>query len=581
MKLTERTIDSVARTRLLEQGVEPRWADLYARRGIQDHTQVDHSLPGLPHFSRLKDIERASQRVKAAIESQALIVVIADYDCDGATACAVMVRGLARLGARLAFVVPDRFIHGYGLSPALVELAHKQHDPQLLITVDQGISSLAGVVRANQLGIEVIVTDHHLPGTQLPSAYAILNPNQHGCGFAGLALAGVGIALYLVLAVRAALRSAKASTVPMDDLLPLVALGTVADIVTLDHTNRILVAQGLGRLRKQQAPAGLLALLEVSGKSAGELTTRDLGFSVGPRINAAGRLRNIRTGIECMIEDDPQRALCLARELDGINRERRGIEQSMRTQALDTLDLQEPRPACVVMWQDGWHEGLVGLVASRLKERAFRPAFALAPARQSPEPDTWRGSGRSIPGLHLRDALDWVDRRYPGVLIRFGGHAMAAGVTVASNQLSRFARAIDEAVTALCDPAALNEELLHDGPLQSDWLDLESLQALDKAVWGQGFAEPMFAQGVEVLEQSVLKSAHLRVRLRLEFGGLEAPSAPLPAIWFGRTQPLPARCQIAFQAYAEHYQGMRRVGLHIRAMKPFDTGCAAAQPPQM
>lgn len=576
MKFTERSIDPVARSRLLEQGSEPRWADLYARRGIQDTAQVDYGLQGLPHFSRLKDIERASQRVKAAIEAQALIVVIADYDCDGATACAVMMRGLAKLGAKLAFVVPDRFIHGYGLSPGLVELAHERHRPQLLITVDQGISSVAGVARAKQLGIEVIVTDHHLPGAELPAAYAILNPNQPGCGFAGLALAGVGVAFYLVLAVRAALRLAQPSRVPMDDLLPLVALGTVADIVPLDHPNRILVAQGLARLRKQHAPAGLLALLEVSGKSAADLTTRDLGFSVGPRINAAGRLRNIRTGIECLLEDDPQRARELARELDTINRERRGIEQSMRTQAMDALDLQEPLPACVVMWQDDWHEGVVGLIASRLKERAFRPAFALAPARQSPEPDTWRGSGRSIPGLHLRDALDWVDRNYPGVLIRFGGHAMAAGVSIASGQLERFASAIDQAVTALCDPAALHEELLHDGPLQSDWLNLESLIALEQAIWGQGFAEPMFAQPVEVLEQSVLKSAHLRLRLRLEFSALELKSEPLSAIWFGRTELLPPRCQIAFQAYAEEYQGMRRIGLHIRAMTPFDTGCAAA-----
>ncbi|MCL4185911.1 MAG: single-stranded-DNA-specific exonuclease RecJ, partial [Burkholderiaceae bacterium] len=497
------------------------------------------------------------------------LCIVADYDCDGATACAVAMRGLRMLGAapeRIDYLVPNRFEHGYGLSQAVAALAARHPRlgrPDWLITVDSGIASLDGVETARAAGMRVIVTDHHLPAQRLPHADAIVDPNQAGCAFPSKHLAGVGVMFYLLLALRAELRrrdpACAAARAPLQQLLDLVALGTVADLVRLDANNRLLVAAGLQRIRAGRACAGLRALLRVAGRDERRAGTGELGFAVGPRVNAAGRLADISLGIECLLADDPARAAELADALDAMNRERRGIERTMRDEALEALPALGGERKAIVLHRDGWHEGVIGLVASRVREQTNRPTVALAAA--AGDPAVLRGSGRSIAGVHLRDVLDLVDKRAPGLLLRFGGHAMAAGLTLHAARLDEFAAQFEQAVEAFADPDCFAAALLTDGSLAADEIDLALVEALEREVWGQGFAPPLFHDEFVVARQSVVAGRHLKAQLRLAGG------RPLDAIAFGRVDPLPSRARLAYRLARDEYRGLASVSLVIEAVE--------------
>ncbi|HPU52710.1 MAG TPA: single-stranded-DNA-specific exonuclease RecJ, partial [Burkholderiaceae bacterium] len=449
LRISTREVADDARARLAAAGIHPVLARVYAARGIAGPADLDTSMGLLLPPAGLRGIEPAAAILADAIARQARVVIVADYDCDGATACAVGVRGLRAMGAQIDYLVPNRFEHGYGLTPTIVDLvaAHPRIGrPDLIVTVDNGIASMDGVARARELGIGVVITDHHLPGDELPAAQAIVNPNQPGCDFASKHLAGVGVMFYLLLAVRAELRTRGAfrdSGEPaLQGLLDLVALGTVADLVRLDRNNRLLVAAGLKRIRAGKAQPGVKALFEVAGREWRNAACADLGFTVGPRINAAGRLSDITVGIECLLTDDPARALELAAELDTINRARRDIEATMREQAFEAAGEPDPGSNTLVVFRDDWHPGVVGLVASRLKDRHHRPTIAFAPSTQ---PGCLQGSGRSIAGVHLRDALDLAAKRTPGAVLRFGGHAMAAGLTLVAERLDAFRASFERA----------------------------------------------------------------------------------------------------------------------------------------
>lgn len=516
----------------LPASLHPVLRRIYAMRGLtaaELELDAAHLLPP----AGLRGIDAAAARVAEAIANGEGIVIAGDYDADGATGVAVAVSGLRALGAsRVAYVVPDRFRMGYGLSPALAELA-AQTGASLLITVDSGIASNAGVARAKALGLAVIVTDHHLAAAELPVADAIVNPNQPGCAFASKNLAGVGVMFYLLLAVRARLRDdgrfAARAEPNLAGLLDLVAIGTVADVVRLDHNNRILVQQGLARIRAGRARPGVQALLQVAGRDPARLTASDLGFVLGPRINAAGRLDDIRTGIECLLAADLESAGVFAQQLDRFNRERREIEAQMREDALLLIEDSDATGVCV--FQDDWHEGVVGLVASKVKDKLHRPTIAFARAQEG---GLLKGSGRSIPGLHLRDALVLLDMRHPGLLQRYGGHAMAAGMTIAEADYDAFAAAYDAICAELLDAAALDRIVHTDGELVDDELDLATAQALEQAgPWGQGFAEPLFDGVFRVIDHRVLKDTHVKYRLEHPQLGI-----PLPAIHFGGIEQL-------------------------------------------
>jgi single-stranded-DNA-specific exonuclease len=558
----------------LEQaGVHPLLARLFASRGVTSADELDDSLARLLPPDALKGAAAAAARLADAIDRREHICVVADYDCDGATACAVALRALAMLGAAretLHYVVPDRAVHGYGLTPEIVELA-RSGKPDLLITVDNGIASLAGVAHARTLGVDVIVTDHHLPAREgdtvsLPDTPWIVNPNQPGCSFQSKALAGVGVMFYVLLALRAELRSRgafAASAQPrLDALLDLVALGTVADVVRLDANNRRLVAQGLKRIRAGRMQTGVAALFAAAGREPSRASAFDFGFAIGPRLNAAGRLADMTIGIECLLTDDPLRALELAQQLDAINRERRDVEAGMREQAelrlqalLARLDAPADPPSAVSIFDESFHEGVVGIVASRLKDRLHRPTFVFARGRDG----LLKGSGRSINGFHLRDALDLVCKRHPAVLQRFGGHAMAAGCTIAEADLATFETALQAVASEWLDPALLHHRLATDGPLPARWFDPAVVQMLDSQVWGQAFEPPLFDDEVEVTSQRLVGEKHLKLVVR-QGGTLRE------AIWFGRTDPLPQRARLAYRLALDTWQGEQRLQMVVQAM---------------
>jgi len=463
------------------------------------------------------------------------------------------------------FLVPDRFRFGYGLTPELVDHAAAR-SPDLLLTVDNGIASVEGVERAAALGIEVLVTDHHLPGAQLPAARVIVNPNQPGCTFPSKNLAGVGVMFYVLACLRALLRErgafAGGAGPRLDDLLDLVALGTVADLVPLDRNNRILVQAGLERMRSGRMQPGIAALFEVSGRRASRALASDLGFSLGPRLNAAGRLEDMSLGIECLLTDDDGAARELAARLDALNRERRGLEQRMQEEAREALAAAAASEghadgAALALFDPGWHPGVVGLVASRLKERHHRPVIAFAPDGE----ERMRGSGRSIPGVHLRDVLDRVSKRDPAMILRFGGHAMAAGLTIPRAAFAGFCAAFAEATAALADPGAFAPALDVDGSLSPGEVDATLVEAIDARVWGQGFPHPLFADEFEVESQRLVKDEHLQLQLRR--GG-----SRWRAIWFRHTAPVPARALLAYRPTIDEYRGERRIGLTIEALAP-------------
>jgi single-stranded-DNA-specific exonuclease len=604
MKITLRDVPPRAAWALEQSGLHPLLARLFAARGITSKDELDDALGRLLPPAGLLGAQEAARALADAMAANKRICIVADYDCDGATACAVGLRGLRMLGApmgfdRVSYLVPDRVTDGYGLTASIARRV-KAQGADVLVTVDNGIASLDGVRAARELGLDVIVTDHHLPALQdgavvLPQDCVIVNPNQPGCGFESKSIAGVGVMFYVLLALRAELRergvfTARPDAGPpqggaaapsggsepraagsvgapvlqpkIDTLLPLVALGTVADVVRLDANNRRLVAQGLKRVRAGAMPPGMTALFNVAARPPEAATSFDFGFALGPRLNAAGRLADMTLGIECLSTDDPQRADELARTLDGINRERKAIEGDMRDQALMMAEAmfdesEEPPPALVVFDPD-FHEGVVGIVASRLKDKLHRPSFVFAASAAAGKEHELKGSGRSIPGFHLRDALDLVAKRHPGVLLRFGGHAMAAGCTISEEHLDTFEAALQQVAHEWLDAATLQRRLEADGPLETRYRRPEMVDTLHREVWGQGFAPPVFCEEVQVLSQRLVGEKHLALKLRHQ-------GEPVDGIWFGHTEPLPERVKLAFRLDADEWQGQRRVRFLIEA----------------
>lgn len=553
--------------------VPPLLQRVYAARGIDDPALARPRLAQLPPPAAMRGIDAAAELLADAISADRRIVVVADFDCDGATACAVAVRGLRMLGARnVAYAVPNRMVHGYGLSPALVEEVAAL-GPELLVTVDHGIACHAGIEAARAKGWQVLVTDHHLPGERLPDANAIVNPNQPGCDFGGKALAGVGVMFYVLLALRALLRGRGAFKGPEPDLatlLDLVAVGTVADLVPLDAANRALVAAGLRRLRAGQGAPGLLALIEVSRRDPRTLGAADIGYAVGPRLNAAGRLEDMAVGIECLLCDDPARAQELARMLDAINAERRSVQAAMVEEAETAVSAwvvegtSGPPPAAWCLFDPSWHPGVVGLVASKLKERLHRPVVAFAPA--DPGSELLRGSARSIPGFHMRDALAAVDTAHPGLVERFGGHAMAAGLTLPAAHLERFEHAFRAHAEARLDEAMLQSVIDSDGELEPAEFDRFHAEALrDGGPWGQAFPEPVFDGEFALMDWRPVGERHLRMRLRMPGG-----KGALKAIHFGgwRGEPPPPRLRLAFRLACDDWQGARDIQLVVEHLEP-------------
>lgn len=492
----------------LPDTLHPLVRRLYAARGAVTGIDADLPLAALLPPTPLRGIDSAADLLLGTVNAQRRIVLAGDYDCDGATGVAVGVRGLRALGARhVDYVVPDRFRMGYGLSPLLVDAAAVL-GAELIVTVDSGISSVAGVAHAARLGIPVLITDHHLPGPVLPAAAAIVNPNQPGCAYPSKHLAGVGVMFYLLAAVRARLRDDGHAVPSLSPLLDLVALGTVADVVRLDTNNRVLVQAGLRRLRAGQGHAGVVALLDVAGRDPAHLSAQDLGFVLGPRINAAGRLDDIRTGIECLLADDAAEAAALARQLDGINRDRRSVEADMRDTALALSADSAATGIC--LFEPDWHEGIVGLVASRIKEVHHRPVIAAARAQT---PGMLKASGRTIPGLHLRDVLAEIDAIHPGLIERFGGHAMAAGLSLAEADWPAFCTAFDQTCARHLDADTLLKVTDSDGELPPEWLTLDAALALEAAgPWGQGFPEPQFDGVFRVAEVRLMGADQQHVR---------------------------------------------------------------------
>jgi single-stranded-DNA-specific exonuclease len=559
-RLITRDYDPAVARRLAATGMPAPLARVLAARGVTRDEDLRLSLEGLAAPAALAHVDAAASLLADAIEADARLLIVADYDCDGATACAVGLRGLRMLAAgtqaTVEYLVPNRFEYGYGLTPEIVELA-AQREPDLLITVDNGIASVEGVARAGELGIEVLITDHHLPGAALPAAACIVNPNQPGCGFPSKHLAGVGVMFYVLLALRAELRARgrfdAASQPRLDSLLDLVALGTVADVVRLDHNNRVLVTQGLQRIRSGRLHPGIAALFQVAGRDARTARAADLGFALGPRINAAGRLTDMTVGIECLTTDSFERALALAQQLDDLNRERREIESDMQLDALAAIDdAAVAQRNTICLYDEAWHQGVVGLVASRIKEKYHRPTIAFARSGEGER----RGSGRSIEGVHLRDTLDRVTKLAPTLVRRFGGHAMAAGLTLAASEYDHFVAAFEDATRATYDRSLFERTVATDGALEPGEFSLGLVEAFDQHVWGQGFPPPLFAQEFDIFEQRLVKDRHLKLVL-------ESDGRRFNGLFFRRTEPLPRRARLAYRPAIDDYQGQRRLTLYI------------------
>jgi len=588
-KITQRSISASAVQHLLDSGYPPALARIFAARGIADKQQLDTSLSALLPFDGLKNVHEMARLLADAIAARKKFLVIADYDADGATACAVAVRGLRGFGAQIDFIVPNRFEYGYGLTPEIVHLAAPLQ-PDILLTVDNGIASVEGVAEANRLEMQVFVTDHHLPGDVLPDAACIVNPNQPGCAFPSKNLAGVGVMFYVLLALRAELRirgqmteditndlagvvcqpSQMASSFirgrKLIELLDLVALGTVADVVKLDQNNRIFVQQGLQRIRAGRACAGINTLLQVAGKYPQRVSSQDLGFTVGPRLNAAGRMDDMSLGINCLLTDDAATALQIATQLDVLNRERRSIEADMQESALAALeqvnrrvrsthhDAQSaPYGTSLLLFDETWHQGVIGILASRLKDKFHRPVIAFARANDG----EIKGSGRSIAGLHLRDALDLISKRYPALIRKFGGHAAAAGLSIAETDFADFAAAFEQVSSELLSASDLAQRIETDGTLEPAEANLEVARLLDEQVWGQGFPAPQFNNDFIVQNQRVVGEKHLKLRLSRQGKLIEA-------ILFGHNEPLPEQIHAVYSLGVNEYNGTQSLQLIIR-----------------
>jgi single-stranded-DNA-specific exonuclease len=555
-RIVVRPVSPRTHDQLVREGLHPVLARVCAARGIHGRGELDDSLSGLIPPSALMNADRAAAVLADAIAAGRRMLIVADYDCDGATACAAGMRALYAFGASVGYLVPNRFEHGYGLTPDIVTLAASSK-PDLLITVDNGIASVEGVEAARAAGIEVLITDHHLPGAELPRAAAIVNPNQPGCTFPSKSIAGVGVMFYVMLALRAELRRRGAfagkEEPNLGDLLDLVALGTVADVVPLDFNNRVLVTQGLKRIRAGRMQEGVRALFAVAGRTPSRAGSFDLGFLLGPRLNAAGRLSDMSLGIECLVTGDRGRALDIAKQLDDLNRERRSIESEMQAQAEVLMARVSPGESCSIsLYDPSWHQGVVGILAGRVKDRYYRPSFAFAPSGSG----EIRGSGRSIPGLHLRDALDLLAKRDPGLLLRFGGHAAAAGLTLREPDFERFARGFEAVARELLSPAQLAHSIETDGSLEPAYLDLGLAQLLDRQVWGQGFPQPLFCDDFEVQGQRVVGEKHLKLKLARAGRTLEA-------MRFNALDPLPSHVRAAYRLSLNEFNGVQNLELVV------------------
>ena len=559
MKIIERKFAEADRRALLEAGIHPVLAKVYAGRMIHSAAELKYEPAGLLAPGLLKGAEAAAALLADAIAADQRLLIVADYDADGATACAVGVRALRAMcgnsGARVEYLVPDRFKLGYGLTPELAEIA-AESKPDLLITVDNGIASIEGVARARELGIATLITDHHLPARELPAAACIVNPNQPGCGFQSKALAGVGVMFYVMLALRSELRKRnffqQKKEPNLGSLTDLVALGTVADVVPLDANNRNLVAQGLKRLRAGNGQPGIAALLRAAGRNPAEASGFDFGFVVGPRLNAAGRLADMGLGIECLITDDEARAANCAQQLDRLNRERRKIEAGMLEQAVHAMDSVSSQHGSVFFMKD-WHEGVVGILASRLKDRLHRPVVCFA---RSQDGVSLKGSGRSVQGFHLRDCLDLVSKRAPGLIARFGGHAAAAGLTIAESDYERFAELFERTADELLPAEARLHVVETDGSLEASHRTLQVAQMLEREIWGQGFPQPVFCDTFAVESQRVVGDKHLKLKLAKDGRRIEA-------MRFGSTDPLPPRVRAAYRLAVNEFNGLKTVQLNV------------------
>jgi single-stranded-DNA-specific exonuclease len=554
--IVTRPVSLRTQDRLVREGLHPVLARVCAARGVSGRKELDDSLSGLLPPSGLLNADRAAVLLADAIAAGKRLLIVADYDCDGATACALGVRALSAFGANVGYLVPNRFEYGYGLTPEIVALAAKSK-PDLLITVDNGIASVEGVDAAAKLGIDVLVTDHHLPGAELPRAAAIVNPNQPGCGFPSKNLPGVGVMFYVMLALRAELRNRGAFSGKeepnLGDLLDLVALGTVADVVPLDFNNRVLVAQGLRRIRAGRMQEGVRALFAVAGRDASRASGFDLGFLLAPRLNAAGRLSDMSLGIECLATGDRGRALAIARQLDDLNRERRAIEADMQVQAEELVAKLAIGESCSIsLYDPSWHQGVIGILAGRVKDRYHRPTFAFAPSNAG----EIKGSGRSIAGLHLRDALDLVAKRAPDLLKRFGGHAAAAGLTLRAADFARFSEIFESVARELLAPAQRSRTVETDGALESAYLDLGLAQLIEAQIWGKGFPQPLFCDEFEVVNQRVVGEKHLKLKLSRSGRTIEA-------MRFNALDPLPSTVRAAYRLSVNDFNGMQTLQLII------------------
>jgi single-stranded-DNA-specific exonuclease len=561
--IVERQFDPHIAEALAVKGILPILARILAARGIQSADALDPSLANIIPPDQLTNASKMAVMLADAVAANKSLLVIGDYDCDGATATAVAMRALKSMGAKVDYLVPNRFEYGYGLTPEIVDLAFKRQ-PDVLITVDNGIASVEGVARANALGLQVLVTDHHLPGDQTPDAACIVNPNQKGCAFPSKNLAGVGVIFYVMLALRAELRARGVFENRLEpnltELLDIVALGTVADLVKLDDNNRILVEQGLRRIRAGKACPAIRALLKIAGRDERKVTAQELGFSVGPRLNAAGRLDDMTLGIACLISDDAAEVEVLAQRLHTMNLERRAIEADMQEAAKIALDqIDVSKRFSLSIFEPEWHQGVIGILASRVKEQYHRPVIAFASAGDG----TLKGSGRSIQGLHLRDALDLLAKRHPGLILKFGGHAMAAGLTIDEDGLDTFESAFEAVARDLLSPADLDEVIEVDGALDMQALDWGLALALESQVWGQGFPAPIFTGNFEVKQQKIVGERHLKLSLQ----GLQS-AGMVDAIYFGQQAFLPERVQLVYALQTNEFNGRQSIQLNVRHWQP-------------
>lgn len=545
---------------LMDEGFSEPLARVLAARGIESGDDLKPDWRAMLPPLSLMGTTAAARILADAIEAGKRIMVIADYDCDGATACAVALLGLREMGATVDYLVPDRFVYGYGLTPEIVELAASKK-ADLILTVDNGMASIDGVEKAKALGIEVIITDHHLPAEKLPAAACIVNPNTPGCDFPSKNLAGVGVMFYVLMALRAEFRSRgrfdAANQPRLDALVDLVALGTVADVVKLDRNNRILVQQGLAKVRRGHTHPGLKALFEIAGRPSAQARVRDFGFVIAPRINAAGRLDLMTAGIECLISRTDDEAQHYAKILDDYNRQRRELELDMQWDAAMLLNkIDVTKRHTLALFEPTWHQGIVGLVASRVKESKHRPTIAFANASDG----EMKGSGRSIEGVHLRDMLDLVTKKAPGIIKKFGGHAMAAGLTIDAHHFEDFSRAFESVVTENCDEEVFERHVFVDGDLAARDITPALVEAINGQIWGQGFLPPLFANEFKVLHQTVLKGGHLKLMLEMQ-------GARFSGIFFRRSAQVPDVARLAYRPEINEWMGQKSIQLVIEQVE--------------